>query len=257
MSNMIYSISGDTEFFNGAKWKKLSECTETDNVLQYNEDGTAELVRPLAYGFERNDNEFYEFKHMGFPAKLTNYRSMVVRDFESNQLKRCSCLAIKETMLVPVSCLYNGYLDLDRKSIARLIEGVESVEGAKYTFDLYTLSLDSKRVFIEYLMNSKFISEKNNFKFTYTSSRENMDLVGFLVSTSGGNFIIDGDSMVVFTENANCSRVGFSDDYVDYLKVSSEEEKYGLVVPSHMLVLRRKGLIFVTGDAYKNVQVLG
>lgn len=256
MSNMIYSISGDTEFFNGAKWKKLSECTETDNVLQYNEDGTAELVKPLAYGFERNDNEFYEFKHMGFPAKLTNYRSMVVRDSDSNQLVRCSCLAIKETMSVPVSCLYNGFLDVGKESITRLIEEVE-YEGTNYGIDLYLLSLDSKKMFIKCLMDSKFVSEKNNFKFTYTSSRENMDLVGFLVSTSGGNFIINGDSMVVFTENANCGRVGFSDDYVDYLKVSSEEEKYGFVVPSHMLVLRRKGLIFVAGDAYKNVQVLG
>lgn len=40
----------DTEFFNGQKWKRISEYTPEDSVLQYNmEDGSAELVKPLKY----------------------------------------------------------------------------------------------------------------------------------------------------------------------------------------------------------------
>lgn len=51
----IFIINGsggvdcDTEFFNGHKWKKISDYQSTDKVLQYNKDGTAELVYPLDY----------------------------------------------------------------------------------------------------------------------------------------------------------------------------------------------------------------
>lgn len=42
-------VDKDTEFFNGKKWKPISEYNEDDMVLQYNIDGTANLVKPLAY----------------------------------------------------------------------------------------------------------------------------------------------------------------------------------------------------------------
>lgn len=38
-----------TEYFNGYEWKKISEYSEGEKVLQYNEDGTATPVEPLAY----------------------------------------------------------------------------------------------------------------------------------------------------------------------------------------------------------------
>lgn len=42
-------VSCDTEYFNGKEWKPISEYEEGDKVLQYNEDGTAELVFPEKY----------------------------------------------------------------------------------------------------------------------------------------------------------------------------------------------------------------
>lgn len=42
-------VDCDTEFFTGRGWKRIADYTEGDKVLQYNEDGTAELVEPLAY----------------------------------------------------------------------------------------------------------------------------------------------------------------------------------------------------------------
>ena len=42
-------VDCDTEFFNGKGWKKVSEYKEGEKVLQYNKDGTAELVEPLKY----------------------------------------------------------------------------------------------------------------------------------------------------------------------------------------------------------------
>lgn len=54
-------VDCDTEFFDGTKWKPISEYKKGDKVLQYNEDGTAELVYPNAY--IKNDAEYlWHFK---------------------------------------------------------------------------------------------------------------------------------------------------------------------------------------------------
>ena len=42
-------VDSETEFFNGEKWKKISEYEDGDMVLQYNADGTASLVYPEQY----------------------------------------------------------------------------------------------------------------------------------------------------------------------------------------------------------------
>ena len=42
-------VDCDTEYFNGFQWVKISNYKNNDKVLQYNKDGTAELVNPLEY----------------------------------------------------------------------------------------------------------------------------------------------------------------------------------------------------------------
>jgi NitT/TauT family transport system ATP-binding protein len=42
-------VDKDTEFFNGIEWKSISKYNDSDKVLQYNEDGTSQLVTPLDY----------------------------------------------------------------------------------------------------------------------------------------------------------------------------------------------------------------
>jgi len=42
-------VDSETEFFNGISWKKISDYTVGDKVLQWNKNGTAELVNPIAY----------------------------------------------------------------------------------------------------------------------------------------------------------------------------------------------------------------
>lgn len=42
-------VDKDTEFFNGKEWKKISEYNNEDLVLQWNKDGSANLVKPLRY----------------------------------------------------------------------------------------------------------------------------------------------------------------------------------------------------------------
>lgn len=42
-------VDCDTEFFTGTGWKRIADYQDGDKVLQYNQDGNAELVKPLAY----------------------------------------------------------------------------------------------------------------------------------------------------------------------------------------------------------------
>lgn len=42
-------VDCNTEYFNGKEWRKISEYKYEDKVLQYNMDGSAELVYPLRY----------------------------------------------------------------------------------------------------------------------------------------------------------------------------------------------------------------
>lgn len=42
-------VDCDTEYFNGTEWKKISEYQSGEKVLQYNADGSAELVIPQRY----------------------------------------------------------------------------------------------------------------------------------------------------------------------------------------------------------------
>lgn len=42
-------VDCDTEFFDGKQWKRISDYSYGDKVLQFNKDGTAELVEPLEY----------------------------------------------------------------------------------------------------------------------------------------------------------------------------------------------------------------
>ena len=56
MNNNVTIITGyggcvdcDTEYFNGAEWKRIADYIEGEQVLQYNKDGSAELVYPSKY----------------------------------------------------------------------------------------------------------------------------------------------------------------------------------------------------------------
>lgn len=49
LSGLSGCVDCDTEYFNGFEWKKISDYKEGEKVLQYNKDGTAELVYPKEY----------------------------------------------------------------------------------------------------------------------------------------------------------------------------------------------------------------
>lgn len=58
-------VDSDTEYFNGYEWKKIAEYKDGDKVLQYNLDGTANLVYPQRYIKEKCDNLWLMKTHNG------------------------------------------------------------------------------------------------------------------------------------------------------------------------------------------------
>ena len=54
-------VDADTEFFNGFGWKKISEYSDGDKVLQYNVDGSTNLVSPIRY-IKLHCNEMWHFE---------------------------------------------------------------------------------------------------------------------------------------------------------------------------------------------------
>lgn len=72
-------VSGDTEFFCGNGWKPISEYVKGDKVLQYNEDGTAEMVEPEEYIHYKNNEPFYEYTGKMFNSCLTGNHDIVYR----------------------------------------------------------------------------------------------------------------------------------------------------------------------------------
>jgi replicative DNA helicase len=54
-------VDKHTEYFNGEEWKSIADYTEGEEVLQYNEDGTAEMVVPTNY-IKKLSTGFYLIK---------------------------------------------------------------------------------------------------------------------------------------------------------------------------------------------------
>lgn len=72
-------VDDETEFFNGKEWKSIAKYQEGEKVLQYNVDGTSELVNPLKYTHIQNDDPFYMYKNRVFNSCLTGNHRVVFR----------------------------------------------------------------------------------------------------------------------------------------------------------------------------------
>lgn len=72
-------VDCDTEFFNGYEWKRIADYEEGDKVLQYNEDGTAELVTPLAYIKQPSEYLWYFKTKYGLNQCLSDEHTVVYK----------------------------------------------------------------------------------------------------------------------------------------------------------------------------------
>ena len=88
-------VDCDTEFFNGREWKRISDWKDGDKVLQYNEDGTVELVTPLAYHKYVCD-ELWEIKdNQNHNQCLSDEHTVIVLS-DDGSLKKIPFLCVRQ-----------------------------------------------------------------------------------------------------------------------------------------------------------------
>ena len=77
-SGVTNCLDKDTEYFNGKQWKKISDYTVGDKVLQYNADGTATLNKPLRYIKQKCD-EFLKLETKALDMVVTRNHNIVYK----------------------------------------------------------------------------------------------------------------------------------------------------------------------------------
>lgn len=82
-------VDCDTEFFNGNEWKKISDYKNGERVLQYNLDGSAELVIPKMYHKIKADNLTWLSNPKGSINQcLCEYHNLVYKTSKGNIYKK-------------------------------------------------------------------------------------------------------------------------------------------------------------------------
>lgn len=289
--NTVSCVSGDTEYFNGKEWKRIDEYVEGDMVLQYNTDGTGELVKPLDYIHYQSDEPFYTqnpdvtvtgSRVSYLTEKMTGSHNIVCYNYKSNNIRNRDLVKVTlsdlfdlgvETggiVFIPTGCRYSGSIHED---YTVLLDVFYSVIANKYNGNTYTyikngnvclsdkcflLDLESRRLLLSFFGISRelFDLKKNTLRAcggcsipvvscVFLSDDAIKSINGVLQLTLTGCYLDRDDC-----DSLSCMLF----DYLDILtekkcyNVSYEKDKYCFTVPSGMLLLRREGVVFITGN---------
>ena len=306
----VSCVSGDTEYFNGEKWVRIDSYKEGDMVLQFNMDGTAELVDPIKYIHTKNNKKFYVIGEKDCSMVLTGNHDVVYVDDDTNELVKMSVdeirqeakdmgnyVAIKD---IPVCCEMkdNRYsLDLQTNMIAWIINGILTDNESDceflqrlpngticFTDKIFRLNKASRKQLLSMLgvdrcysmdMFSEELAKQvvvlhnmtyfgNTKEATYPADH-GMPYNAFYESLIGDDNMYErrtvatGRDEVVGKDDPEfirscCYIYDFSDGMYEVLRGNQKgydfsfTDKYCFEVPSHMLVLRRNGYMFVTGN---------
>ena len=305
--NTVSCVSGDTEYFNGENWVRIDSYKDGDMVLQFNPDGTAELVDPIKYIHTKNNDKFYVVGENGCSMVLTGNHDVVFVDDSTNELTKRSVDEIIRSMRgdlavlkVPVCCEMkdNMYsLDVQTNMIAWIINGIITGNESDceflqrlpngticFTDKIFRLNRSSRKQMLSmlgidrcysmdmfseelakqvatlynmtYFGNIKGVTYPADHSMTYNAFHGSLIGDGNMyerrVVTSGRDEIVGMDDPRFIR---SCCRL-YDFNNGRYRVLNGEEkgydfsfmDKYCFEVPSHMLVLRRKGYMFVTGN---------
>lgn len=253
-------VSGDTEYFNGYEWKRIDQYNH-DKVLQYNDDGTATLVTPESYIFYENNEPFYEYVSTGHLRSMqTGNHDVVYRSCNGKVLGKIKQDQILDGFegLIPISIKYNGSGENPDDAVIRNIAGYLSdyltSNGHQYFEDCYTWSVESKRKLCKYIFDDSdtvFVKEELVANYISDMLRMSGEVASILKEKKG--FKITWLTKKYEREEWYASYDCIHGEF----KEVNERKKYCFVVPSHMLVLRRKGEIYVTGNCGFGGRLLG
>ena len=258
----VSCVSGDTEYFNGEYWKRISEYTEGDKVLQFNADGTATLVDPIRYIHYKSNDVFYVLNRSS-DLKITGNHNVVWLDDNGelhldllNDLfkKNLNCLLIPNGVVYDdKSCITESKNVLMRTFWAVVHNDTECMTyynvlddygNVSLSVSCYKLSLKSRlellKLFgIEYgedlLGELRYVNNRTKSVLSTICSMSLYNSGLSYESVEYESYMLD-HGMLVDLDPDEINRV-------------NEEDKYCFTVPSHMLVLRSsEGSVFVTGN---------
>lgn len=255
-------VQGDTEYFNGEEWKAIRDYKEGDKVLQYNENGTAELVDPIEYIHYKSNEPFYEYVNDDFASCLTGNHDVVYYDYEGiHKIKQQEILNGFDGK-IPISVQYGDKCTkLSEKEIIVLATDLIYISMEDHYYEklkelrktIYSLSFYDKVRFLSQIF-------KTTFDFFYTKNIDVAELIVDLchMTNSYATCNLYTSDIMVVTRNTNgkISSEYYVDENIDF-KVVKDEDKYCFVVPSHMLVLKYYGRVFVTGNCGFGGRMLG
>lgn len=247
-------VDKDTEFFNGNEWKKISDYQDGDMVLQYTEDGKAELVRPNAY-IKLPCDTMYLFRNNEINQMLSDDHNMIFDD-HSKLLEMKTSDFVKffndnsfniDGLKFRTTFHYDGTgIDLTDNEIRYLCEMIY--------FGIYKLTLKYWCKYSHHQLQvfcDNFLRLNDGNKYFYTTNKYYADFIQFVFSSCGYKVVIDlhNDEYIITIAKENL--VGLNKE-MEIKKVSTVDGyKYCFNVPSHMLVLRRDNRIFITGNCGK------
>lgn len=282
-------VSGNTEYFNGEEWVRIDKYQEGDRVLQYevlNGEGVANLVYPEEYIKYSSDAPFFEYFD-DFCVTGNHNIPCIVESEGRDDGSGVDLIPLEDLMKsgreyahIPGSCVYGCE---DDKSDFRLVIDISYYARTRefsdfcdpyevgsyckedeygymcFTDKVFTLSLTERRALLKALgINVKSKEPLNSFKSK--SMREsicniiNMSYSGVYAWSSRSEGIFIDKYLRLGVSNVN--RV--SQDIADIDELGFDPKlKYCFTVPSHMLVLRYNGKIFITGNCGFGGRMLG
>lgn len=264
--NTVSCVPGNTMFFNGTRWKAISEYKEGDKVLQYNADGTASLVEPIKYIHYKSKEPFYYSGGIG----ITKNHNVVWLDGDKLVLNPLEKLLIDDSIsdvVIPCGAVYNNkdIAGVYKSTLTRSFWAVSQNDKSSMTD--YTVLLYDGRVSLSKnclglclkdriaLLNMFGLNE-NTMRMTQQSGFSHLfqypaDTIKVLYDLCSLSF----NSLNFYYDNEKSHRTYYSNTF-ELLEVTEDamekvykEDKYCFTVPSHMLVLKsNEGKVFVTGN---------
>ena len=258
-------VSGDTEFFDGVRWKPIRNYKDGDRVLQFNPDGTANLVIPISYIHYKNTDIFYEYSDQTLSFCQTGNHDVVY--YEEGEYKKVkqSHLTPDRSYAIPVTCIADGGESIDSCRLYDIYAYLNSKNPKE--------SIYSREYLSEVIINKKNRTWLLNELFFFGTKRtvsvgnaENAEHVYNILRFSGeyGKIIENNGEYYVSWGSVNSDsdlNIGDRKFFSSYNGkpnfIYDDPDKYCFTVPSHMLVLRRKGSMYITGNCGFGGRLLG
>lgn len=250
-------LGSEMKFFNGKTWKSISEYSEGDKVLQYNNDGTAEMVEPT-YFCKTGSNESLHKLGIDCQDLVVLYAGMdtllpttqgerikvgnLIMGLHGNQVNN----AYRGIEFIS-HYMYDGEVNLSDSVIADIVyclhNGTNDINGyvecrdnsVSLTNKVFELSLESKKMLL------RTLGLRENGKSVYNVFGYDFELVNKLVvlwnSTYPYYITLEEDEgygyEMLFTDS---DLYGFG--YIDTSKRLPRSSGYHLDVPSGMVIVK-------------------